>query len=49
MYSMLYQYGQVLGDYVQYVISVWTSARQICRLCCINLVVILFIVEYCYN
>ena len=43
----LYQYGQVLGDYVEYVISVWTSARRICTLRCIDLVVILFIVE-CY-
>ena len=42
-------YGQVLGDYVEYVVSIWTSARQLCRLCCIDLVVILFIVEYCCN
>ena len=25
---MLYQYRQVLGDYVQYVIAVWTSAMR---------------------
>ena len=40
-------YGQVLGDYVEYVVSVWTSARRLCRLCCIDLVVILFIAECC--
>ena len=32
----------MLGDYVDYVVSVWTSVRQ---LCCINSVVILFIAE----
>ena len=42
-------YRQVLGDYVEYVVSVWTSARRLCRLCCIDLVVILFIVECCCN
>ena len=42
-------YGQVLGDYVDYVVSVWTSARRLCGLCCIDLVVILFIVESCCN
>ena len=43
------QYGQLLGDYVDFVVSVWTSARRLCRLCCIDLVVILFIVECCCN
>ena len=42
-------YGQVLGDYVDYVVSIWTSARQPCRLCCIDLVVILFIAKCCCN
>ena len=46
---MFYQYGQVVGDYVEYVVSVWTSARRLCRLCCIDLVIILFIVKCCCN
>ena len=43
------RYGQVLGDYVDYVVSIWTSARWLCRLCCIDLVDILFIAECCCN
>ena len=37
------RYGQVLGPYVDYVLSVWTSARRLYRLCYIDSVVILFI------
>ena len=30
-------YGQVLDDYVDYVVSVWTSARWLCGVRCINM------------
>ena len=49
---MLYQYGQVLGDYVEYVVSVWFSMdkwKANMETMLYLLVVILVIVECCCN